>query len=294
MIKRFFPLVLMLIWVPAALAYPPCKPGVTHLNLWAPGQTPPPGGPAPWFNASYEIFGDPNIVSTLRAGKCQDQMPVPGNHASTGALGLGASFLPMAAGIVSLPVVPTIAVDGLNLQYTLNFNLYNEPLLNTGDWMDVAQLDFAPDRRPAATGWLVSSVYRIRKIQRKAGTMAQVIESRVDVSANYATKSVLVESVVAEIPLTGASGLTWITLRWTQHAQVPIEAEPSVPTAPMYYVDSTMEVLDMGTQTVGSPDHLLYSTTLPIGLLDYNAPNASAYSSDFRVITGSLLDAKTL
>lgn len=301
MIKRFLSLVLMLAWASPALAYPPCKPPTaqTLLEIWdLSGEQP---NVAPWFLTSYTMSGDQNIINELRAGKCKDRMPVWTSNVSNGVNGLNPGLSSINGfGALSLPELPTIAIDHLNLRYRLDFKIDNAPLLNDGDWMDVAQLDFAPDRGLTSAGWPVSSVYRVRKIQRGIKTYVQVIEARAVNDGDNTSKPPPVVSVVAEIALTGANGKTPVALRWTQHAQAPLDAEPTVPTAPVYYVDSTMEVL--GSQSGSTVDVVIYSTALPrqwadtlsMGLLDYNVPDASAYSSNFRVVNSDVvLDAQT-
>jgi hypothetical protein len=308
MIKRFLPLVLMLAWAPAALAFPPCKPGNSPLQLLPLGDVQPtaPGDTAAWFRAGYVMAGNQTIIDELKAstnpstGKCRDLMPIPGTNASTGVIGLNPGLSPINGyGIISLPELPTISTNGLNLQYTLDFTIDNAPLLNTGDWMDVGQLDFAQDRGLTTAGWPVSSVYRVRKIQRRTGTMIQVIEAR---GSTNTTKPAPIVSVVAELPLTGENGKTAIALRWTQYAQAPV-GELEAPTAPLYAINSTMEILGMGKQTTGTANVVMYSVALPrqwadalsMGLLDYNAPGGQPYSSGFRVvIDNTSMDAKTL
>jgi hypothetical protein len=300
MIKRFLPLVLMFAWAPAALAgFPPCKPSsLEFFDLSAP--PPAPSGVAPWFQGGYVIDDLLGIIESARAGKCKDRLPIPGPNASTGTMGLNPGLSPIRGyGILSLPVLPTIAINGLNLQYRYNFTIDNAPLLNTGDWMDVAQLDFAQDR---GQGWPISSVYRVRKVQRGASAIVQVIEARAVNGGTNSTKVAPIVSVVAEIPLTGVNGKTAIALRWTQLAQTPI-GEFEAPTAPMYTINSTMEVLGMSNPSAGTADVVMYTTPLSrqwafalwSGLLDYNAPlGGQPYNSNFYVDIVSNIDAETL
>lgn len=300
MIKRFLPLVLMLVWTPAALAaFPPCKPAsLEFFDLSAAPPAPP--SVAPWFQAGYLIYGAPGMIESIKAGKCKDQLPVPTANTSVGMMGLNPGLSPTSAyGILSLPVLPTISTNGLNLQYRYDFTIDNAPLLNNRDWMDVAQLDFAQDR---GQGWPICSVYRVRKIQRGTNALVQVIEVRAVNGGNDTTRLPPVVGIVAEIPLTGLNGKTAIALRWTQSAQMPIdELEPLA--APMYTIHSTMEVLGMSNPSTGSADVVIYATTLPRqwafalwgGLLDYNAPvGGQPYNNNFHVDIVSGINAQTL
>ncbi len=289
MIKRFLPLVLMFAWAPAALAFPPCPRAPIQQrplsqSVSAFGDTP------AWFQVSFYTQGAPYIVHELNVGKCRDRIAVPASNASNGIIALNPGLSPINGyGTVTLPEFPTIAVNGLNIPYRLDFTVDNAPLLNAGDWMDVAELDFAPDRGLTTGGWPLSSVYRVRKLQRRSATIVQVIESRAtDDTSKPGPEPV--ERVVAEIPLTGTGGATPIALRWTQHALTPTGESTTV----IYNVDSTMEVLgrirlsERGDQA----NDVIYTAVLPrqwadalkMGLLDYNAPiGGLAYGSNFRV-----------
>ena len=295
MIKRFIPLILMLAWAPGAFAYPACKPSGSSspLTLWDPSESQ--SNVALWFLASYTMYGDQSIINEMKTGKCKDRMPVLAKNVSNGITGLNPGFSPINGfGVLSLPELPTIAIHGLNLRYRLDLKIDNAPLLNSGDWMDVAQLDFAPDRGLTSAGWPASTVYRVRKIQRRMNTFVQVIEAR------DTAKPASAVNVIAEIPLNGTSGTTAIALRWTQRAQAP-SAAIEVPEGPIYYVDSTMEVLGMKNPSTDFANVVIYSIKLPrewantfsSGLLDYNVPDASAYSSNFRVDGAFFLDAET-
>ncbi len=300
MIERFLPLVLMLAWTPAALAaFPPCKPA--SLEFFDLSAAPPaPLSVAPWFQSGYLIYGAPGTIESIKAGKCKDQLPIPTPNASSGMMGLKPRLSPISAyGILSLPVLPMISADGLNLQYRYDFTIDNAPLANAGDWMDVTQLDFAQDH---GQDWPISSVYRVRKIQRGASPLVQVIEVRAVNGGNDTTRPPPVVSIVAEIPVTGINGKTAIALRWTQSAQMPAsEVEPTA--APMYTIHSTMEVLGMSNPSADSADIVIYTSTLPRqwafalwgGLLDYNAPvGGQPYNNNFHVDIVSGISAQTL
>jgi hypothetical protein len=296
MIKRIFPMVLLFAWAPAALAFPPCPRPPIQLSSQAEAVATP-GTPA-WFQISYFMDGAPYIVNELTAGKCRDRIAVPASNTSNGIILMTPNLSPIhGVGTVVLPEIPTSAVNNLNLSYRLDFTIDNAPLLNSGDWMDVAQLDFAQDRGLTASGWPLSSLYRVRKVQRLSRPIVQVIESRARVNDGTG-ESVTVDRVVAEIPLTAAGDNTPLALRWTQHAQQPSESKPSASTVPLYYVDSTMEVLGQIRQAVigVKANDVIYSTALPrqwadalkMGLLDYNAPiGGLPYGGNFRVDVNS-------
>ena len=150
MIKRLLPLVLMCAWTPAALAFPPC-PRAPIQQLPLSQAVSAFGNTAAWFQFSYYTQGAPGIVE---AGKCRDRIAVPASNASNGIIGLNPGSSPINGyGTVTLPEFPTVAVAGLNISYRLDFTVDNAPLLNTGDWMDVAELDFSQDRGLTTSGW---------------------------------------------------------------------------------------------------------------------------------------------
>lgn len=302
MIKRFLPLALMLAWAPATLAFPPCPgPDVSLSPLGSP-----PGGTALWLKAEYVMWGNPDIIEQLRIpydpkSKCKDRLPVPDANISDGSIELSLSYADLAGfGIISLPKLPDVAINHLHLEYRLDFKIANSTLANAGDWIDLAQLEFAHDRKQAGK---LSAVYRVRKIQRGKGPATiEVIESRADIGPPY-TKPPLVDHVVAEIPLVGDNDETAIALRWTQLAESPIQTGLESLTTMEYIVDSILEVLGPGRETAGPADSVLYSIPLPrqwadqlsMGLLDYNVPIVKGYDSEFRlVVDDTLLSAKTL
>ncbi len=288
MIKRSLPLLLLLAWAPAALAFPPCPGGDVHLSPLGS----PPDDVAFWLQAEYVMWGKPDIIEELRIpydpkSKCKDRLPVPDANISDGTIELSPSYADLGGfGIISLPELPVVAHDQLHLQYMLDFTVDNAFLANTGDWIDLAQLQFAHDRK--RTGKL-SAVYRVRKIQRGKGLATiEVIESRADIGPPF-TKPPLSDHVVAEIPLLGEDGKTAIALRWTQFAQNPIETGFQAGLEPLtmmeYNIDSVLEVL-------GPANDVLYSIALPrqwadqlsMGLLDYNVPNVKGYDPEFRLV----------
>lgn len=297
MIKRFFPLALLLAWAQAALAFPPCPIGPVEL-LPLDGSRRSSSTVEPWFQARYAMVGDHGIIGGLLAvsdgkSKCRDEeVPVPEVNISDGTIQLSPAYAPSAGfGVISLPELTVVAMNHLRLQYRLDFKIDNAALARTGDWIDVAQLEFAHDRKQAGKR---SAVYRVRKLQRsKDWTIVQVIESRL---AHPYSKQALIDRVVAEISLVGDSDKTAVALRWTQRAQNRIETDyqpaPEPPIAVEYNIDSVLEVLGPGKKTVSPADYVLYTTSLPrqwadrlsMGLLDYNVPNDKEYGSEFRLV----------
>jgi hypothetical protein len=302
MIKRFLPVALLLAWAPAALAFPPCPKDALQIQPLGSAL----GTTEAWFDASYEMAGNDDIIGELKSanspstGKCKDRVPVPQGNTSGGNIELNPSYAKLAGfGIISLPELPTVARDQLRVTYRLDFKIDNAALARTGDWIDVTQLEFAHDRKEAGER---SAVYRVRKIQRGKGpATVEVIESRAP--ALY-TKPPLVDRVVAEIPLVGANGKTAIALLWTQLAQKPLQAESKLGQSPMaveYAIDSVLQVLGPGKEAVATAEYAFYSTSLPrqwadtlsMGLLDYNVPDDSAYGSEFRLVSDDVeLSAK--
>lgn len=311
MIKRFLSLALALAWAPAALAFPPCP--IQDVQLSPLGT--PPGATELWFHAEYSMWGNEDIIDQVKnptapKSKCKDRLPVPDANTSYGTIQMSPGYANLGGfGIISLPELPFVANNHLHLQYTLHFTVDNALLVNTGDWIDLAQLEFAHDRKQASQ---LSAVYRVRKIQRGKGPATlEVIESRVDMGPPY-TKPPLSDRVVAQIPLVGEEDQTAIALRWTQFAQTPI-AEQSIgmfeaasaitPPVSQYNIDSVFEVLGSSTGDDGSTGKVLYSISLPrqwadqlsMGLLDYNVPDDSQYGSEFRLVMDNpSLSAKTL
>ena len=224
MIKRFLPSALILAWAPMALAFPPCPgPELQLLPLGSPA-----AATELWLQAEYVMWGNEDIIDQVKnptapRSKCKDRLPVPDANNSDGTIQLSPAYADLGGfGIISLPELPFVANNHLHLQYTLHFTVDNALLVNTGDWIDLAQLEFAHDREQANP---LSAVYRVRKIQRGKGPATlEVIESRADIGPPY-TKPPLSDRVVAQIPLAGEEDQTAIALRWTQFAQTPIAAE---------------------------------------------------------------------
>lgn len=295
MIKRYLPLALMLAWAPTALAFPPCSEPDVHISPLGS----PPDNVALWLQAEYVLWGDQDVIDELKSandpktGKCKDRVPVPQVNISDGTIALAPRYAPNAGfGIISLPELPSIAVNHLHLEYRLDFTVDNDALTRVGDWIDFAQFEFAHDRKQAG---LVSAVYRVRKIQRGKGpATVEVIESLADIGPPY-TKPPLFDRVVADIPLQSTGGKTAIALRWTQLATAPPESKPNA-SIPIYDIDSVFEVLGPGKENIVYTTSLprQWANTLSMGLIDYNVPDDSQYGSDFRlVIDDPLLSANT-
>ena len=295
MIKRIASFVLLAAWIPQAHAFPPCPmdpmeygpppEGFTVANAARAGTE-----AAPWFKADYQFVGDPTVIGQIaptraidltvdpKTGKCRDRdgLPIPGAHLSAGTLRLDPSYAPRSGfGVIDLPYLPRVATHGLTVEYRLDFTVDNGLLLNPADWLDVVQLDFfrngsAEVKYPLS----VASVYRVRKTQRNdVHATIEIIESRA-LPPSDGSKAMLVDSVVAVIPLrTGRE--TGIAMRWTQVAKQRTGDDIA---RDAYDIDTVLEVL-------GPSDDVLYATKLPeqwaslvsMGLLDYNVGDASHY-----------------
>jgi hypothetical protein len=276
MIKRFLPLTLLFAWAPAALAaFPPCPASpVDILPLGALEKRS--SNVEPWFQLRYAMAGQASITNQLSAvrGKCDLLVQVPQGLSSSGAILMSPQYQsPNGVGVISLPELPDVATDHLHLEYRLDFTIDNAPLARTGDWVDVAQMEFAHDRKQASN---LSAVYRVRKIQRGNGpATVEVIES-LDTGLS---EQAMVDRIVAVIPLLGTLGTskkTAIALRWTQLAQTPDQGDTKT-----LNVDSVLEVLgpDNGSEDTKQANAVMYSASLPrqwadklsMGLLDYNS-----------------------
>ncbi len=298
MIRRLIPLALLAAWIPQAQAFPPCPMEPMEYG-------PPPGEVTtsrvaasaddvvePWFRADYQFVGDPIVIGQIaperatwpavdpNTGKCRDRdgLPVLNSHTSLGVLQLAPDYAPNSGfGMIDLPYLPEVATDGLHVEYRLRFSVDNAVLHNPADWLDVVQLDFFRNGSAGAKyPYAISSVYRVRKIQRDSNEASiEVIESRA------ASSSIVIrpiDRVVAVIPLRASQRETSIGLRWTQTATRHI-GDSDVHDA--YDIDVVFEVL-------GPTNEVLYATSLPrqwasllsMGLLDYNVADASVYEKN--------------
>jgi hypothetical protein len=298
MIKRILPLVLLAAWIPQAHAFPPCP--LQPMEL-APADSVAPQTPDTdaelWFKASYQLVGHPTVVDQIDSptsptspstGKCRDRdaLPLPDTNTSAGTLQLNPVYAPKSGfGMVDLPYLPLVAVDGLRVEYRLRFAVENRVFVDQGDWVDLLQLDFfRSDSTETKYPNALSSVYRLRKAQRNNGFASiEVVESR-DFPGDIDIKPPLIDRVVASIPLQNTSGQTVVALRWTQAAKGragdgTIQPAFNPPSFAGYDIDTTLEVL-------GPNDAVLYSvllrgewaSTFSMGLLDYNVGDATAFA----------------
>lgn len=284
MIGLFPALALLLGWATHAHAFPPCPSAPLELE-------PLDNAPAPlrghaWYRSGFTVLGDTSVLHLVAppqiifAGKCRPSGQPPAvisdtglmNRLSSGAINLEPRYAPSGAfGVIFLPYLPSFTTNQLNVAYTVSFTVDNSPLADTGDWFDVAQLDFSSLNAANQTLKKTrSSIYRIRKIQRNNGlaTLA-VIESRMR-ATDTALGAQPHDTVVAVIPLVNSPEPTRIALRWTQLAKIGLDDEQ---------VDSVVQV-------IGPDDSVLYTATLTdewantlsMGLLDYNTANGADYS----------------
>ncbi len=306
MSKPVFAVALLFACIPTAFAFPPCPQQPVQLLPVESEEGP---DSAAWFHAVYALVGNAlvdaseggeGVESSTNPGTgvCRGiaELPVPESNLSTGILQLAPAFAPNASfGVVALPELPFVAVDGLNLQYRLQFDIENASLAGQDDWFDIVELDFTPSGTAnAKLPRPLSSVYRVRKTQVGAEQpRIEVIESRVP-PGGIDSKPIPVDLVVAAIPLRKHAATTTITLRWTQHA-VALPSGGNDAGMVTYSIDSVLEVL--------APDQsVLYTATLPsqwantfaMGMLDYNVLGISEYEKEFRLrMDGMSLSATT-
>lgn len=300
MFKPVFALTLLFACTPTAFAFPPCPQQPMEL---LPVESDENSDSAAWFHAVYALIGD-SLADAAQGGEgiessenpgtgvCQGvmELPVPESNVSQGILQLAPTYAPNGSfGVVALPELPFVAVDGLNLQYRLQFDVENASLAGQDDWFDIVELDFTPSGTTNATlPRPLSSVYRVRKTQVGAEQpRIEVIESRVP-PGGIDNKPIPADLVVAAIPLQKHAATTIITLRWTQHA-VALPSGGGDAGMVAYGIDSVLEVL--------APDQsVLYTATLPsqwantfaMGMLDYNVVGISEYEKEFRLRMGEM------
>lgn len=297
MLKRIAALILLTAWIPQAHAFPPCP--LPPMEYGSPGEGAALAtGVEPWFKADYHFVGDSVIIAQiaphasngappLPGGKCKDQygLPMLASHSSVGTLRLNPRYAPRHGfGIVELPYLPQVTTNGMGVEYTLKFMVDNARLIESGEWADVAQLDFFHNGSAGQPySQAVSSIYRVRKIQHGSeNARIEVIESRA-LATGIQTRPPLIDQVVAVIPLPSQNSLpTEMGLRWTQTAY----RGGSI----AYDIDGVLEVLGPGNA-------VLYTTQLPgqwasllsMGLLDYNVINYGNYKQgdiiDFNNVT---------
>lgn len=312
MYKRCLPLALALAYIPNAYAFPPCpKDGVQLFEL--PNSSATQATPF-WYEGYYGLVGNPLVTGGLKDrtdadltsksgnvpsnGKCHDRVRIPMNNVSNGIVPLqpvypeGAGF-----GIVALPDLRYGTPDNLGIFYRLGFSVDNFALANSGEWLDIAQLEFrwnvVDDPKDPA-----SAVYRIRKTQHaKKGLVIEVIETRTEYPA-IGMRPPVRERVVATIPTLEGQFYTPIALRWTQviaprhdieppgEIGLPIDEPAAISSIEgglvKDNVTSSLEVIDPNGK-------MIYSIALPaqwanslsMGLLDYHIEKASDYADRF-------------
>jgi hypothetical protein len=316
MSKRILSLVLLALWSPAALAFPPCPLEPVDLDPFGPESVEDNASmTAPWFQGYYALVGDPAIVATIapshrepKSGKCRDRdaLPVPADHSDPGDVGLSPRYAPRSGfGIVALPDLNTLKRD-LKLVYTLEFRVDNSPLTALGDWFDVAELRFQWQAETTKPGHEVSAVYRVRKRQGKGGlSMIEIIEARPGQYSIGLLPPAPVQRTVAAFPMEAGKPNTRVLLRWGQVRSFAGEPEFGLPppegasgymadtTDPSSSVDAWLDVIDPQDRVVDSialPGQ--WANELAMGLLNYNTDKSAAYAQrDGFVLEGMRISA---
>lgn len=316
-------LMLALAWVPNAYAFPPCpREPVELVPLEESNPTGSPGVPH-WYKGFHALVGNPDVTGGLARwtagdnapylpdaptnGKCHDRLPIPGDNAASGSVSLTPTYPEGAGfGVVALPDLRYNTAKDLGIRYTLAFSVDGQSLVEAGEWLDIAQLEFhwnAIDdvKDPDA----VSTVYRIRKTQyEKAGPTIEVVEVRLPYLAVGARPPIF-EHVVATIPMQEGGNATRVGLRWSQIVGDPVDpadsGEITLPIGPDPETTSSVGAIIIGPpivtksevashlQVLGPGGNILYSIPLPgqwanslsMGLLDYNIGKGSDYSGRF-------------
>lgn len=319
-------LMLALAWVPNAYAFPPCPREPVEL-VELDGSNPTGSSAVPhWYKGFHALVGNPAVTGGLARwtrgdvsvdaptnGKCHDRLPIPGENAASGSVSLTPTY-PAGAGfgVVALPDLRYDTAKDLAIRYTLAFTVDDQALVETGEWLDIAQLEFHwnsidDDKDPAA----VSAMYRIRKTQlEKQETVIEVIETRVPYIASGQRPPVF-EHVVATIPVPQGGNATRVGLRWSQVVGDPVDpvdsidptdfGEITLPIGPEPETTTNGGNIIIGPpivsksdvashlQVIGPGGNVLYSIPLPgqwanslsMGLLDYNIGKESDYRNRF-------------
>jgi hypothetical protein len=311
MYKRCLPLALALAWASNAYAFPPCEREPLEL-VPLDGSGAAPTNVPHWYTGLYGLVGNPLVIGGLTRwtadgdsvnsgkapsnGKCHDRLPIPGDNAASGSVSLTPSYPDGAGfGVVALPDLRYNTTSDLRIRYTLAFSVDNQRLVEVGEWLDIAQLEFRwneidDHKDPAA----VSAVYRIRKTQsEKDGLTIEVIEVRVPYVATGSRPPVF-ERVVATIPAAEDVSATPIALRWSQVTSTPQDGTESgeaistgniiigPPSTTKNEVVSHLEVLGpTGGVLYGIPLHGQWANSLSMGLLNYNIGKESDYSGRY-------------
>lgn len=273
---RTFPLLLGLaLWSPLALAFPPC-PGSGVVVLPVSEVRPSSAAPA-WATFHYAFHGHAGVTGALDAGahliagKCRedDVLPVPEQNASDGHVGIPGRFAPSAGfGVVYLPDAEALQAARGTVEHTLRFSLSAEAALPIGEWVDVAQLQFAPSGAAAGP---VAAVYRLRHRRHALGGTLQVIEHHATPSQ---TRPPLVDRIVAEVStLPGVR--TQVALRWRQafHAESADPCGPGVvpacETFPVEPPPTLLSVMRPGTAALAVPattEAAVAASSVPVSL----------------------------
>jgi hypothetical protein len=270
-------------WSPDALAFPPCP----RLPLTLQPSTSIPEfsqAPPPWFLATYAIVETAHSAGLPGSGVCTDRaMPTANRRSDSESNGVPVYAPSSRFGVIALPEFPAVAVAGLRVEYGLQFTADAAPLPTTGDWFDLAQLEFLTSKDSGAPGGSQPAVYyRIRKHQTERGqTLIEVIEARASGESAYVetTRSTaVVARVVQDAELAPAGSI--VHLRWTQAVRpnTPQLSDPAL--GARWIIDTTVEV-------IGPNGQALYRQVLPgkwanglsIGALDYNVANHTLYDN---------------
>jgi hypothetical protein len=270
--RTALPLLLLAVWSPLALAFPPCPQQPIRVN----GVSSIVPDPAPnRFQAWFELIGDDAVLDALApelrnqgglpgTGNCRggEDIQLPGPNTAGTSVGLPAALGPRAGyGLIALPDLRTEPA-GYGAIWRYEFNVDDVPLPAPHNWVDVIELTFYRSDWPIHSDD-PASIYRVRVLRPAAGPqLLQVIEIRgprtvgpFEVGAS--------EQVVATIPLNGAGSSTPVALRWTQ----------TVRSVPAVDIDASLEVIGPGGQALyTAPLPSQWANGLSIGLLNHHAP----------------------
>lgn len=215
--RRVLPLLLSLALLPhAALAsYPPCPADDAPPELQPIDGPKAEPGPRAWSVVRYAFAGDPNVVSVLSANppgrlKCDDNdiLPISEPHDSDADAdwSVSAQFAPKSGFVVlSLPSREALRDAAAKVEHTLRFEVGAVQWLKAGEWLDIAELRFAPNTDTSGQE-LPSAVYRVRRHQGQSGGLLEVIDG---------TKLEARGRVLASIALPPDVS-TPVALRWRQ------------------------------------------------------------------------------
>lgn len=322
-------LVLLALAAPAH-AFPPCpEKSLTLVPLNGTASQLHKNAP-PWFVAVYALEGHPQMRAAIwphgDSGKCKprDDLPVLGNHPGASHLNATPSRAPYSGyGLVGLP---DIRQDnpGQTLRHTLGFTVDTRPLVQAGDWFDLAELELSwTNPITSVDHHGIATLYRVRKHLTTDGrSELQVIESRRAHPDEPGNPARVYEQIVAHITLSQGQAGAPIGLRWSQVARTvegdgftpdpyviasvgpsgttddtastkgsgTIESTPPPPPT----VDTLIEVLGANAQVLYQRQfHDQWTSTLSMGLLDYATQSAAAYVQNKQTLDKMTLDAET-